>query len=288
VSLGLASEHRGLVELRRVIGHIPDPVVAFSGGVDSSLVAVVAHEIHGDGARAVIADSPSLPRDELAAATSFAERHDLPLRVIPTRELHDPRYRSNGSDRCGFCKEALLEAVISDPLLASGTILLGVNLDDLDDHRPGQRLARERGARFPLVEARLGKQEVRALARQLRLETWDKPAAACLASRLAYGVPVSEEALRRIEHAEAALRTLGFGGDVRVRDQGAGLARVEVPTDRFEDVITRRAAIVQAMHDAGFRYVTLDLEGFRSGSHNLTISRDAVRGAAPDAGTGVR
>jgi uncharacterized protein len=208
--------------------------------------------------------------------------------VIPTTELDDPRYRSNGSDRCGFCKEALLEAVIADPLLAGGTILLGVNLDDLDDHRPGQRAARDRGARFPLVEARLGKHEVRDLARELHLETWDKPAAACLASRLAYGVPVSEEALRRIERAETSLRTLGFAGDVRVRDQGADLARVEVPTDRFEEVVARRIEIVGAMQDAGFRYVTLDLEGFRSGSHNLTISREEIRGATRGAARDVR
>jgi uncharacterized protein len=268
VSLDLGAGRQRLAELRRILGGIPDPVVAFSGGVDSSLLAVVAREVHGDRARAVLADSPSLPRHELAAATAFAERHDLPLRVIPTTELDDPRYRSNGSDRCGFCKEALLEAVIADPLLAGGTILLGVNLDDLDDHRPGQRAARDRGARFPLVEARLGKHEVRDLARELHLETWDKPAAACLASRLAYGVPVSEEALRRIERAETSLRTLGFAGDVRVRDQGADLARVEVPTDRFEEVVARRIEIVGAMQDAGFRYVTLDLEGFRSGSLN--------------------
>jgi uncharacterized protein len=288
VSLDPGAGRRRLAELRQILKDIPDPVVAFSGGVDSSLLAVVAREVRGDRARAVIADSPSLPRDELAAATLFAEHHDLPLRVIRTTELDDPRYRSNGSDRCAFCKEALLEAVISDPSLGAGTILLGVNLDDLTEHRPGQRAARDRGARFPLVEARLGKHEVRGLARQLGLETWDKPAAACLASRLAYGVPVSEEALRRIEMAEASLRTLGFAGDVRVRDQGAGLARIEVPADRLENVVAHRTAIVEAMHGAGFRYVTLDLEGFRSGSHNLTISREEVRGAAPEASSDVR
>ena len=288
MSLDLGAGGQRLAELRRILADIPDPVVAFSGGVDSSLLAVVAREVHGDGARVVLADSPSLPRHELAAATSFAERHDLPLRVITTTELDDPRYRSNGSDRCGFCKEALLQAVIADPSLAEGTILLGVNLDDLDDHRPGQRAARDRGARFPLVEARLGKHDVRDLARELHLETWDKPAAACLASRLAYGVPVSEEALRRIEQAEASLRTLGFAGDVRVRDQGADLARIEVPTDRFEEVVARRIEIVEAIRDAGFRYVTLDLEGFRSGSNNLTISREDVRGSAWAASSDVR
>jgi len=281
VTLDLRAARHKVAELRRIVSGIPDPAVAFSGGVDSSLLAVVARDVHEGDMRAVIADSPSLPRDELAAAIRFADAHDLPLRVVRTTELEDPRYRSNGSDRCAFCKEALLEAVMTDPLLSSRTILLGVNVDDLADHRPGQRAARDRGARFPLVEARLGKHEVRALARDLHLETWDKPAAACLASRLAYGVPVSEEGLRRIEQAEASLRRLGFAGDVRVRDQGSGLARIEVPPERFEDVITRRTEVVEAMREAGFRYVTLDLEGFRSGSHNLTISRDQLRTRLP-------
>ena len=281
MTLDLRAARHKVAELRRIVSGIPDPAVAFSGGVDSSLLAVVARDVHEGDMRAVIADSPSLPRDELAAAIRFADAHDLPLRVVRTTELEDPRYRSNGSDRCAFCKEALLEAVMTDPLLSSRTILLGVNVDDLADHRPGQRAARDRGARFPLVEARLGKHEVRALARDLHLETWDKPAAACLASRLAYGVPVSEEGLRRIEQAEASLRRLGFAGDVRVRDQGSGLARIEVPPERFEDVITRRTEVVEAMREAGFRYVTLDLEGFRSGSHNLTISRDQLRTRLP-------
>lgn len=281
MALDIRATRYKVTELRRIVSGISDPAVAFSGGVDSSLLAVVARDVHGDAMRAVIADSPSLPRDELAAAIRFAEAHCLPLRVVRTTELEDPRYRSNGSDRCAFCKEALLEAVMSDPLLESRTILLGVNVDDLGDHRPGQRAAKDRGARFPLVEARLGKHEVRAAARDLHLETWDKPAAACLASRLAYGVPVSEEALRRIEQAEASLRRLGFAGDVRVRDQGSGLARIEVPPERFEDLVARRAEVVVAMREAGFRYVTLDLEGFRSGSHNLTISRDQLRTRLP-------
>lgn len=281
MALDLRAVRQKVAELRRIVNSIPDPAVAFSGGVDSSLLAVVAREVHGDAMRAVIADSPSLPRDELAAAIRFADAHDLPLRVVHTTELEDPRYRSNGSDRCAFCKEALLEAVMSDPLLSNRTILLGVNVDDLADHRPGQRAARDRGARFPLVEARLGKHEARALARDLQLETWDKPAAACLASRLAYGVPVSEEALRKVEQAEASLRSLGFAGDVRVRDQGSGLARIEVPPERLEDLVARRTEVVEAIREAGFRYITLDLEGFRSGSHNLTISRDQLRTRLP-------
>jgi uncharacterized protein len=261
-----------LGRLRLILTDIPDAVVGYSGGVDSSFLAVVARDAIGDALTAVIADSPSLPRRELREAVEFARRHDIPLEVVRTSEMEDARYRRNGADRCAFCKDALTEAVLSHPAFLDRTLLLGVNVNDLGDHRPGQRAAQRRGARFPLAEAVLQKTEVRALARELNLETWDKPAAACLASRLAYGVPVSEEALKRIERAEESLRLLGLAGDVRVRDQGQDLARIEVGPDRFDHVLTHRVEIVDAMREAGFRYVTLDLEGFRSGSHNLAIS----------------
>ncbi|HZB02580.1 MAG TPA: ATP-dependent sacrificial sulfur transferase LarE [Actinomycetota bacterium] len=272
MSTDVAAARRKLRDLRGILGAIVDPVVGFSGGVDSSLLAVVARQEVGERVRAVIADSPSLPRRELDAAIALARRHDVPLQVVATDELHDPRYRANGSDRCAYCKDALVEAVVAHPDLQDRTLLLGVNVDDLGDHRPGQGAARRRGARFPLVEAGLGKHEVRSLARELAIGSWDKPAAACLASRLAYGVEVTAEALARIERAEEALRALGFAGDVRVRDQGGELARIEVPPDRLEDVVARRTDVVAALRGAGFRYVTLDLEGFRSGSQNLVIT----------------
>jgi pyridinium-3,5-biscarboxylic acid mononucleotide sulfurtransferase len=261
-----------LVELRAILHSIAEPVVAFSGGVDSSFLALVARQEVGERLRAVIADSPSLPRRELREALGLARKHDISLEVVATDELHDDRYRANGADRCASCKEALVGAVVAHPALGSGTLLLGVNVDDLRDHRPGQAAAARRGARFPLVEAGLGKHEVRTLARELDLETWDKPAAACLASRLAYGVPVTATALRRVERAEDALRDLGFAGAVRVRDQGGDLARIEVPADRLADLVHGRERVVTALHDAGFRYVTLDLEGFRSGSQNLVLT----------------
>jgi pyridinium-3,5-biscarboxylic acid mononucleotide sulfurtransferase len=267
------SARKKLGRLHLILSEIPDAVVGYSGGVDSSLLAFVARDAIGDALTAVIADSPSLPRRELSEAVGFARRHDIRLQVVRTNEMEDPRYRRNGADRCAFCKEALTEAVLSHPAFREGTLLLGVNVDDLGDHRPGQLAAQRRGARFPLAEAGLEKAEVRALARELNLDTWDKPAAACLASRLAYGVPVSEQALNRIEQAEEALRLLGLAGDVRVRDQGQDLARIEVGADRFEHVMTQRVEIVDAVREAGFRYVTLDLEGFRSGSHNLVLSR---------------
>jgi uncharacterized protein len=272
VGVDLGSTRQKFTRLRAILIAIPDAVVGFSGGVDSSLLAVAAREAIGDALRAVIADSPSLPRRELNAAIEFARRHAIHLEVVHTNEMADPSYRKNGADRCAFCKEALTDAVLSHPAFMDRTLLLGVNVDDLGDHRPGQRAAQRRGARFPLAEAGLGKREVRALARDLDLETWDKPAAACLASRLAYGVQVSEEALRRIEEAEESLGLLGFAGDIRVRDQGRELARIEVRPERFQDVMALRAEIVGAMHEAGFLYVTLDLEGFRSGSQNLVIS----------------
>jgi pyridinium-3,5-biscarboxylic acid mononucleotide sulfurtransferase len=272
VGVDMGSARQKLAHLRVILADIPDPVVGFSGGVDSSLLAVAARDSVGDALSAVIADSPSLPRRELRAAIGFARRHQIRLEVVHTNEMTNPSYRRNGADRCAFCKEALTDAVLSNPAFLDRTLLLGVNLDDLGDHRPGQRAAQRRGARFPLAEAGLGKGEVRALAQDLNLETWDKPAAACLASRLAYGVPVSDEALKRIEAAEESLGLLGFAGDIRVRDQGRDLARIEVRPERFEDVMARRVEIVDALHDAGFLYVTLDLEGFRSGSQNLVLS----------------
>jgi uncharacterized protein len=277
VASGVDSVGQKVARLHSILTAIPDAVVGFSGGVDSSFLAVAARDAIGDALHAVIADSPSLPRRELDAAIAFAHRHDLPLEVVRTDEMADPRYRRNGADRCAFCKEALTDAVLAHPVFRHRTLLLGVNVDDLGDHRPGQRAARRRGARFPLAEAGLDKAEVRALARERHLETWDKPAAACLASRVAYGVPVSEHALTRIEDAEESLRLLGFEGDVRVRDEGRKLARIEVKAERFADVIARRKEIVDAMHEAGFLYVTLDLEGFRSGSQNLVISLERPR-----------
>jgi uncharacterized protein len=271
-----------LGELRRTLAEIPTAVVAFSGGADSAFLAAIGRQVMGRRLLAAIADSPSLPRRELRAAVAFAERHDIALRVVETGELEDPRYRRNDRDRCGFCKEALVDALVQRPELEGRTLLLGVNTDDLGDHRPGQAVARARGARFPLAEVGLSKGEVRGLSRELGLETWDKPAAACLASRIAYGVPVTGEGLSRIERAEEILHELGFRGDVRVRDQGSDLARIEVAPERFEDLLARKDEVVAGLREAGFRYVTLDLEGFRSGSHNLPfIPLDAIDRGPP-------
>ena len=268
---GHAELPRKLRALRRTLAELPPAVVGFSGGADSAFLAKVGRDVMGDRVVAAIADSPSLPRRELRAAVAFAERHDIAIHVIETEELDDPNYRRNDRDRCGFCKGALVDALVGRPEFAHRALLLGVNTDDLNDHRPGQAVARARGARFPLAEAGLSKDEVRRLSRELGLETWDKPAAACLASRIAYGVEVTAEGLTRIERAEELLADLGLAGDVRVRDQGNGLARIEVPAERFDDLLALREDVVRGLHEAGFRYVTLDLEGFRSGSNNLAF-----------------
>jgi uncharacterized protein len=248
-------------------------VVAFSGGADSTFLAFVAHRALGQRVCAVTADSPSLARSELREATELARRLGLRHQIVATGELDDQRYVRNRADRCYFCKDALMRALrVISGMTGSREILVGVNLDDLGDHRPGQRAVRELGGRWPLVEVGLSKPEIRWLSRELALPTWDKPAAACLSSRLAYGVPVTEEALRRIEQAEESLRALDLATrQLRVRDQGGDLARIETDADSIGQVLQHRMRIVEALKAAGFRYVTLDLEGYRQGSHNAVL-----------------
>lgn len=258
-----------LARLRSTVASIGPAVVAFSGGADSALVAHVAHEVLGDDALAVTAVSPSLAAAEHADCEALASEWGLRWQVVRTTEMDDPRYVANGGDRCYWCKDALLAAVAPLAAEAGATVVLGVNLDDLDDHRPGQAAAAAHGARFPLVEAGLTKAMVRAVSAHLGLRTASKPAAACLASRVPYGTPVTVGVLREVEAAEAALRALGFD-ELRVRHH-RDLARIEVPLDRLGDVLERRAAVVDAVLAAGYRYVALDLEGFRSGSLNISL-----------------
>jgi pyridinium-3,5-biscarboxylic acid mononucleotide sulfurtransferase len=262
-----------LTRLRQMLGGMEGAVVAFSGGTDSAFLAFVAHQALGEGARAVTADSPSLPRSELREAIELARRLGLRHQVVATGELDDRRYARNTGDRCYFCKDALMRALRA--IAASNgqaEILVGVNLDDLGDHRPGQQAVRELGGRWPMVDVGLSKREIRWLSRELGLSTWDKPAAACLSSRLAYGVTVTAGALRRVEQAEESLRALGLAtGQLRVRDQGNDLARIETDTDGLLHVVQRRAEVVAALKAAGFLYVTLDLEGYRQGSHNAVL-----------------
>jgi uncharacterized protein len=259
-----------LDRLRRVVADLDAVVVAFSGGADSALLAAVCHEQLGDAAVAVTAVSPSLAGAELDDCARLTSSWGMTWERVDTLEMESAAYRRNDPDRCFHCKSALMDAVAPLAEQLGAVVALGVNLDDLDDHRPGQRAAAERGARFPLVEAGLTKADVRACSRELGLETWDKPAAACLASRVPHGTEVTVDLLSRIERAESALVSLG-AGDLRVRHHG-DVARIEVPEAAFARVVADRDRIVSALRSIGYRFITLDLEGFRSGSLNPTGS----------------
>jgi uncharacterized protein len=253
--------------LRKRLRSLQRVVVAFSGGADSSFLAWVAHDTLGaGGAHAVTAVSPSLARSERDDCALLAQEWGLRWTGVETCELDRPEYVANGRDRCAHCKSELLDALTPIAAEEGATVVLGVNLDDLGDHRPGQEAAAERGAVFPLVDAGFTKAAVREASRAFGLRTWDKPAAACLASRVPYGVPVTMGTLDRVGKAEAALRALGFR-QLRVRHYG-DLARVELEPSDLATAVEQRAEVVAAVQSAGYRYVTLDLEGFRSGNLN--------------------
>jgi uncharacterized protein len=262
-----------LAVLRRELEATGGLMVAFSGGADSAFLLAAAVEALGERAVAATGVSPSLPEDELAAAAALAAELGARHLVVPTHEGERPGYLRNGPDRCFFCKDELFEVL--GPLAGAEGLALavGTNIDDLGDHRPGQRAAAVHGVLTPLVAAGLSKAEVREASRRRGLRTADKPAAACLASRIAYGVQVTPARLSRVERAEALLRSFGLA-QLRVRDHG-DLARVEVPTWALQDLVRpdRRAHLVAGLRELGFTYVTLDLEGFRSGSMNAALGR---------------
>src|SRR4051812_15021113 len=259
-----------LEELRSQLRSLGSVVVAFSGGADSAFLAWVANDTLGrDRALALTAVSPSLAGDERTDCAELAAEWDLRWCEVETDEMANAAYRQNDPERCYWCKDALL-AVAGPVARAEGaTVVLGVNVDDLSDHRPGQRAAAERGAAFPLVDAGFTKDDVRATSRALGLSTWDKPAAACLASRLPYGTPVTLGRLATVERAEAALHALGFS-ELRVRHHG-DVARIEVPVAELGAVVARREAVVEAVVAAGYRWAALDLAGFRSGGLNQLL-----------------
>ncbi len=263
------STSSALDSLRQRLRELAPVVVAFSGGADSAFLAWVAKDTLGEMAHAVTAVSPSLAPEEEADSRSLAAEWGLRWTPVATDELANPAYAANGGQRCYWCKAELMDALAPIADQQGATVVLGVNVDDLGDHRPGQQAAAERGAAFPLVDAGFTKADVRAWSSRLGLRTWDKPAAACLASRVPYGTPVTLGVLDSVGRAESALRRLGFR-QLRVRHYG-NLARIEVAEDEMGQAFENRAAVVQAVRHAGYTYVTLDLEGFRSGSLNEAL-----------------
>lgn len=245
-------------------------LVAYSGGVDSAYLAWAAHGVLGDRMLAVIADSPSLARSHYRHALAFAAGHGIPCEVIRTAEVDRPEYQRNDADRCFFCKDELFRRMEQEltrrPEFES--LAYGANADDRWDYRPGAEAARQHHVRAPLMEAGLGKAAIRALARQAGLEVWDRPASPCLASRIVHGISVSPERLSRIEAGEEALRRMGFR-EFRARDHG-DLVRIEIARAELPRALNLEAAgkLTAIFKSAGYRYVTLDLEGFRSGSLN--------------------
>lgn len=259
-------------------------MVAYSGGTDSAFLAYTAHRVLDGRMLAVIADSASLPRKELAAALAFAESQGIPVRVIATEELSKPEYQRNDAQRCFHCKDELFTRMEQARVrLGFAHIAYGMNVDDRGEMRPGQRAAALHGAQAPLVDAQLTKQEIRTLARAEGLAIAYKPASACLSSRIEYGRPVTPEALMQVERAEDALHELGFA-QVRVRHHGE-LARVEIARAELERALSIEMLdrISSAVRAAGFVYVALDAQGYRSGSMNDMLPVAAIataRGAA--------
>jgi pyridinium-3,5-biscarboxylic acid mononucleotide sulfurtransferase len=264
----LASKRSALDERLRGLGRT---LVAYSGGVDSAFLAWAAHQVSAD-MLAVIADSPSLARVHLADAIAFAREQAIPLEVITTGELDRPEYVRNDGSRCFYCKDELF-TVMEDFRRTRGfnSIAYGVNVDDQGDFRPGQVAAAQHKVAAPLLEAGLTKQDIRELARAAGLRVWDKPASACLSSRIEYGRPVTSEALSFVERGEDAVRALGFR-QFRVRHHGE-MVRIEIARDELRRALTPEmaATFTAIFKGLGFKFVTLDLEGFRSGSMNALL-----------------
>jgi uncharacterized protein len=261
-----------LADLRGVIRGYESVVVAFSAGADSTLVAKVAADVLGDRALAVTSASESLAERELREALEYAESLGINHRVIYTNELSNPDYLANPTNRCYHCKTELYDHLVA---LAQeegfATVANGLNLDDLGDYRPGLQAAKEHDVRAPLQEAGLIKADVRAISKLLDVPTWDKPAMACLSSRVPYGESITPEKLRQIDRAEQALRDLGYR-QLRVRHHGQ-VARIELPTEALVSFVAEHAATAtERLKALGFLYVTLDLQGFRSGSMNEVLS----------------
>lgn len=264
--------------LRARLAALDALLVAYSGGTDSAFLAWTAHEMLGERMLAILADSPSLPRRELKMAVEFAERWNIPLKVIATDEMGREEYTRNDASRCFHCKDELFTVMEQQRVeLGFRHVAYGKNLDDQGEFRPGQRAAEQHQVLSPLAEAALTKQEIRALSRRASLDVWNKPAAACLSSRIEYGRPVTSEALAAIEAGEEALRNLGFQ-QARVRHHGE-IVRIEIARDELGRAFAPEMAaqLVPIFKRLGFKYVTLDCEGYRSGSMNAVLPIEQIR-----------
>lgn len=273
---GIEAKRALLDDNLRKVGRV---LIAYSGGVDSAYLAWAAHQALGDDMLAIIADSPSLARTQLEDAVAFAGEQGIPLEVVTTSELDRPEYVRNDAQRCFFCKDELF-TMMEELREARGfdAVAYGVNLDDQGDFRPGQRAASSHRVAAPLLDAGLGKEEIRALARKAGLRIWDKPASACLSSRIEYGRPVTREALVAVEKGEDALRALAFR-QFRVRHHGE-IVRIEIAREEMERALDPAmvAEFTRIFKALGFKFVTLDLEGFRSGSMNALLpAEDLLR-----------
>lgn len=256
--------------LRAVFASMPSVLVCFSGGVDSAFVLKVAHEVLGDRALGMTAVSPSLPQVEREDASRLAREIGAPHVVVSSQEIDDPNYAANPTNRCYFCKSELYRIATEEARRRGIAVVVnGTNRDDLGDYRPGLQAAEEASVRAPLVEAGFTKEDVRRCARIVGLRVWDKPAAACLSSRIPYGTAVTPARLRQIDTAETAIRALGLR-QLRVRYHNE-LARVEVAQDELDRAFALRREIAAACRAAGFSFATLDLEGYRVGSHNEVV-----------------
>jgi uncharacterized protein len=267
----LVEKQERLFEALRALGRV---LVAYSGGTDSAYLAWAAKQALGDNAIAVTADSPSIPRSHMRDAAEFAREAGIRHEIIETREFENPAYSANNPDRCFHCKDELFRAMEEiAPRFGGAAIVYGVNTDDLGDYRPGQKAAKIHQVKAPLVEAGLSKAEIRELSRMAGLPFWDRPAAACLSSRIPYGTEVTVDRIHQIETAEERMKALGFR-QFRVRYHGE-LARVEISREELPNALSLEMfdRIARAFKDLGFTYVTLDLEGYRQGAMNEVLRK---------------